>query len=56
MSKELRQAKGLHIKYNEINERLPEILDYLNLSLPDEWVASCLKTNLQSPDNTFIMR
>jgi hypothetical protein len=56
MSRELRQAKGLHIKYNEINERLPEILDYLNVNLPDEWVAKCLDTNMQSPDKTFIKR
>jgi hypothetical protein len=51
MSRELRQARGLHIKYNEINERLPEILDYLDVNLPDEWVDKCLKMNMQTPDN-----
>jgi len=56
ISKELRQARGLHIKYNEINERLPDILDYLDVSLPDEWITHCLNTNMQSPDNTFILR
>jgi hypothetical protein len=49
----LQSLKGLHVKYDEINDRIGEILAYLGVTLPIEWIQQCLSTNMQTSDNDF---
>lgn len=42
---------GLHVAYNDINDRIYEILLHIGVSFPSWWVDSMLTHNLQSTDN-----
>jgi hypothetical protein len=47
----LQSLKGLHVKYDQINDRIDEILAYIGVDLPKEWIEQCLNTNMQTGDN-----
>jgi hypothetical protein len=43
---------GLRIDYNDVNGRLPEILDYMGIDLPEHRISSFLNKELNSPDTS----
>lgn len=48
---EVRRGKHLVVKYEDINDRLPEILDYMGVDIPEERIIEYIGLNLQSPDD-----
>lgn len=47
----LKKKQGLHVSYEDIDERIDEILAYLEIDLPRAWIDYLTTKNLQSTDD-----
>ena len=48
---EAKKVAQLVVKYEDIDDKIWDILDCLNVTLPESWVRMMINTPLQSPDD-----